>query len=401
MGRVIRLDEESTEVKNDLAALKKQSQTAEQAIEQTQRMIAELYEEMCPMNSTVHGTRTFDATPELDQLNNSLEEFSDKNLPGIVRITSVDVVVSVVAGIIASVIDIVFVGTPEVVKIYKKGERFDRSILTAILRKLGSGNDLLSSFLTWLSEKCKVPYDISAVKDTVTPDNHRLRSFSHDPLLGLLFAVVDIIMETTTLIDDNGVIQVIKSTRNYPIQEKYLAVLYYLGHLLSDVCTARGIPIPGFFLTQFFTGDENSIARKAEQMYKDGYDLRHLGSMSTPLIASNLILKGYIYLAEEDNKSPIAPLAQKEIDEQRNRAYKTRLQLISHAVSCGGNVIKFFIPLTSGNLTALNLPEWFSLLTDIIATIKYEKRDKTVEQIIANRTVIESNWTKLALPNLN
>ncbi len=37
--------------------------------------------------------------------------------------------------------------------------------------------------------------------------------------------------------------------------EKLLSVFYYIGHIVSDLFTARGLPIPGFFLTQFFTGE--------------------------------------------------------------------------------------------------------------------------------------------------
>ena len=112
-------------------------------------------------------------------------------------------IISALAGILSIVIDVIFVGTPEIVKIYRGKENFDGSVLTGLLRKIGSdSNGKLSPILQFFSDKCKVPYDISAMKGVVTPNNHRLRSLAHDPFLGLFFAVADIVLGTTTCIDN-------------------------------------------------------------------------------------------------------------------------------------------------------------------------------------------------------
>lgn len=247
----------------------------------------------------------------------------------------------------------------------------------------------------WLSEKCKVPYDISAEKGVVDPNNHRLRSFGHDPLIGLLFAIVDIILGTATVVDNNGRLKVIINSKKYPVSEKYLAVVYYLGHLLSDVCTARGLPIPGFIMTQFFAGDDNSIAKIAEQMYRDGYDLRHFASMKTPVLIKNIITDAYYRISAFEDIRFVETIAEKQIHENRKKAYKYKLRLVSDAICCGGNVLKFFIPPTMGNMTALNIPEWISLIQDTIINMKYQMREKNVEIIIANREIINDNWYKL------
>ena len=278
-----------------------------------------------------------------------------------------DIIVPIAAGAIASVIDIALVGTPEVVKIYKGGENFDGSILTKALRNIGNGDDKLSELLHWFSEKCTVPYDISVVKDTVYPDNHRLRSFGHDPLMGVLFSMVDIILGTATLVDNNGHLRIIVNPKDYPESEK--ALIYYLGHLLSDVCTARGLPIPGMILTQFFrdgTDDNHSIGAIVEQMYRDGYDLRHLASMKTPVIVKNLIIELYIRLFRSSKEIGLQTIAEKEIASQQAEAYKYRLILISDAVSCGGNVIKFFLPPTCGNINREAISKnWMILLENL------------------------------------
>ena len=148
-------------------------------------------------------------------------------------------------------------------------------------------------------------------------------------------------------------------------------------------------------LTQFFRDgidDRNSIGAIVEQMYKDGYDLRHLASMSTPVVVKNLIIELYIRLFLSTEEVGLRPIAVKEIATQQKEAFKYRLILISDAVSCGGNVVKFFLPPTTGNVTALNLPEWCSLLRNTIYELRYQLRDKNVEKALYNREVINGNW---------
>ncbi len=394
--KIISFDSQLSELDAPIDTLSVETDRAEESINDTGKEINEVLEILNTIPGALRPVPDPVEIPEIKHLNVVLGDLSDKELSGTVSLSGLDTIVSIIAGVIASIIDIVFVGTPEVVKVYKKGENFDGSILTALFRKIGSGDNKLSEMFKWLSDKCKVPYDISAMKDVVAPDNHRLRNFAHDPLVGLLFAVADIILGTATVIDNDGRIRILVNNKNQSPIQKYLAVLYYLGHLLSDVCTARGLPIPGFFLTQFFAGNKDSIARVAEAMYKDGYDVRHLASMSTPVIIKNLIINGYLWLTQSE-QTESSSIAMKEIQENKRIAYKYKLRLVSDAVCCGGNVLKFFIPPTSGNMTALNLPEWAGLLTDTIITLKYQLREKNVEQVIRNREIINDNWIKLAM----
>jgi hypothetical protein len=99
----------------------------------------------------------------------------------------------------------------------------------------------------------------------LTPNNHRLRSFAHDPFLGLFFAVVDIILGTTTCVNNDSKFTILVNTKKASTEQKWLVAIYYIGHIVSDISTARGIPILGFFLTQFFQTEVNdsSIAKIA------------------------------------------------------------------------------------------------------------------------------------------
>lgn len=399
--KIISFDDEFQQLNKDI--LKSQSNVSDvsELYEDTDALIEELYAEMADfpgMLRIIEGGKNQDS---LDELNHSINEIVDLNFKQKGNLTIPDVLVSSIAGVVAAAIDILLVGTPEVVKIYRGGERFDGSVLTGILRKYGNGDDQLSSVLNWFCERCKVPYDISCVKNVANPNNHRLRNFGHDPLIGLLFAVADIIMGTATFVDSDGKLRVVVNPKDYPDTEKYLAVIYYLGHLLSDVCTARGLPIPGFVLTQFFVkdGDDDSIAVIAERMYRDGYDLRHLASMSVPVVVKDMIINAYLSLAEQDNQPIIGTIAQKEIEKQHREIHRAKMLLVSDAVACGGNVAKFFLPPTMGNMTALNLPEWMALLRDGVDVAVYQMRDKSAEQVVDNREVINKNW-KILLDEL-
>ena len=396
-SKIISFDQEFTVIEEKLSKAKECAEDTKNRIDETEQDIDAIRRELSEMGiqPPVDDRESIIVEESLKYLSTTINDFSDRRLSGGIRLTASDFLVGIIAGIIASVIDIIFVGTPEIVKIYRGGENFDGSILTGLLRKIGNGNDKLSEIFKWLSEKCKVPYDISAKKDIVHPNNHRLRSFGHDPLIGLLFAVADIILGTATVVDNNGRLRVIVNDRKYPDSQKYFAVLYYLGHLLSDVCTARGLPIPGFIMTQFFAGDDTSIARIAEQMYMDGYDLRHLASMTTPVLVKNMITDAYYQMSISDETKIMETIADKQIRENKEKIYKYKLRLVSDAVCCSGNVLKFFIPPTMGNMTALNLPEWISLIRDTIINIKYQMRDKNVENLIAHRDIINANWNEL------
>ena len=336
----------------------------------------------------------------LKKVNEKIDDIIIPKYKGFIQLTEIDIIVGIISGIIAGIIDIVFVGSPDVVKIWEdgknKGEKFDGSIFTKMLRKIGNNDNNLAKVLHWLSDKCKVPYDISVYKDVVTPNNHRLKSFSHDPGLGLLFAIVDIILGTTTTINNKGQLTILINDGNYPTSQKYLAVFYYFGHLLSDMCTSRGLPIPGFVLTQFFAdGNDKSIAKIAEDMYVNGYDLRHLISMSSTVAVKDLIINIYLQLKKEKGIYIIQPIADKEILRNQNEIFKYKVRLISDVCASAGNLLKFIIPPTSGSWTALNLPEWEELIYDALICAKYSSRDKTLEKVVYNRIVIDENWKKL------
>lgn len=303
-------------------------------------------------------------------------------------------ILSSVAGALAIAIDVILVGTPEIVKIYRGGERFDGSILTEALRKAGKDTDgNLAPILQWLSDKCKVPYDISSAKGIVTPNNHRLRSLGHDPFLGLFFAVADVIMGTTTCVDNDGKLTIMVSNHQATPTQKLLSVFYYVGHIISDLFTARGIPVPGFFLTQFFAdGGDDSLARMAERMYQDGYDMRHLASMSSSVAAKNLIIDAYLYMTQED-ENRLLPIAERERAELNAKLKREKMLFVASSIASAGNVAKFYI--NGANPCALNVAQWADMIRESINMTSAATRDRTVETVMDRREEINAAWERL------
>ena len=311
-------------------------------------------------------------------------------------LTTTEYIVSALAGSLSVMIDVLLVGTPEVVKIYRGGENFDGSKLTEIIRKIQPDDGSQTGFiLKWLSDKCKVPYDISCEPGVVTPNNHRLRGLGHDPYLGLFFAIADIIMGTTTCIDNNGALRILPNY-NTGITEKLLSVFYYIGHIVSDVFTARGLPIPGFFLTQCFTsdGDGRSLAKIAESMYMDGYDTRHLASMAAPVIVKNMIVEAYCRITKPE-VSGFLPLAEKERAEQTYTLKKEKMLFIANAIGTGGNIVKFVAPPSCCNPCALNAAQWFAFIRSSIQMTRAACRDKSAERVLDGRSRINQEWERL------
>lgn len=397
------LDREIHSAESDLSQLESEQENERQELLKLQERLESLAENTCmqllePDAIGVEVEANYDALSlEIDQQiieYAGKEEFEFRKLP---KLTPMDTTISILAGLLSVLIDVVFVGTPEVVKTWKEGEKLEGSILTEKLRQIGKNNDSIATkVLSWLSDKCTVPYDISAKSGVVTPNNHRLRSLSHDPLLGLFFAVVDIWLGTTIAIDDAGVLRIINNPKEQAKAQKFLPVIYYFGHIISDFHTARGIPVPGFFLTQFFAGgDSNStIARIAEGMYKDGYDLRHLASMSVPVGVKNMLINLYLELIRKDQPQ-IMGIAEREKFELDHKLKKYKMKFYADAIATSGNLVKFISPPDSGNPNAINVVQWMSLVKNGAAMLAAVGRDTSAEEVMYNRQQIDRKWEEL------
>lgn len=315
------------------------------------------------------------------------------------KLSETDMIVSCICGIVAAIIDIAFVGTPQVRKLYNGKEGFDGGLLTKLLRNIGNNKKKgIGKLFYHLSKRCKVPYDISSKKGVVCPNNHRLRCFAHDPLYGLMFAVVDIIYDTCTCIDDTGCLRILVNNKN-SVENKWLAVIYYFGHLLSDVSTSRGLPVPGFCFLEFFTQEasDKSIAKIAEDMYISGYDLRHYTSMSITVILIDNLINIYNKLVNINTDDIFETISEKEKKRVDYNLKRIKMKAIAKGTACTGNIVKFISPPNCGNPKDVNMAEWISFLHTGVQMIKAASRDMAIEQVMCQREQLDKGWDDLLL----
>lgn len=113
-----------------------------------------------------------------------------------------DILIAVTAGLTACVIDALVVRIPADTKWWGGAQTLKGSPLTKALRELSIDSD------NWLAAWAKVPYDrIVGLPESVaglSPLTHRVQTFGHDPLLGLVLGTWDIMSGSMTAVPRGG-----------------------------------------------------------------------------------------------------------------------------------------------------------------------------------------------------
>ena len=247
--------------------------------------------------------------------------------------------------------------------------------------------------LTTAAEKwAKVPYDVVKPKDGLTPRVHRLASLGHDPLLGLLFGVMDIISGTCTFIDKSGTWKVIDNPRYKGSGNPLEALVKVVVHGFSDVFTAQGLPLP--FMSPFqligansgFTvkkgGDPVPVRDVVRYMYANGYDLRHfITAAISPAIAEVILWTYHSVRAYKANSEPKKP----EIPDKLKRE---QMRVLTHALLGSANILK--TALYGWNPMAINLAQFQTLAIRMLSLVKLAaERDRAIED------TLHDGWERL------
>ncbi|GGC97766.1 hypothetical protein GCM10007216_30690 [Thalassobacillus devorans] len=316
--------------------------------------------------------------------------------------------VVIITSLVSVIVEILIVRIPRDIN-YISEYKQAGSAITEKLKSIGSNEDLkFSKVMAFLEKRMKVPYDCSINNvqkgvdvEGLTPRTHRMMNPAHDPLVGMIFAIVDTVNGQTSLIDSKGKINTIK-TFDVPLAEKMLSPLIWLGHLLSDISSKMGLPAPGWGFTQLLQfgelGDKNrNIAEIARFMYLKGYDLRHFATMSLVPGIIELTIRGYYYLSkirpEKLTLKIDEPLFEKEMEKVENAVLLNKMLLFSHSIVSTGNAIKLII--YRRNPLAINYPQWLALLKESSKSAKRLCIDSYGEKIIRNRITIDERWSDL------
>ena len=287
-------------------------------------------------------------------------EFNDLH-----RLDKYDVGIAALAAIVGAIVDIVLVGIPA------KGpdgleagplsdfirKKFDEAFSPKEMEKLAN------------SKKSKVPFDAQDNRNTteyvegLSAYYHRLLSLGHDPLLGFIFGVYDIMHGTMTTIDKSGkiVCQVMENYADRKESDIVSAIAKQIIHFKSDITTSMGLPAPlmGLFnLLQFgnIGEEELTVAEIVQGMYYEGFDFIHFCSQSMSVIVIELIVRlGYaIKRIKEGNK------VKDSIPISLNRSKHPKLAtmlFIGHIGATDVNAGKVYF---TKNPMAINYPQWMA-----------------------------------------
>lgn len=320
------------------------------------------------------------------------------------RLDKNDVAIAAVASILGAIVDIVLVGIPS-----RGPDGLEAGSLSDFIRD--KFNQLLPpDQMEKLanSKKSKVSFDAQDNRNTtirvegLSSFYHRLLELGHDPLLGFIFGVYDILHGTMTTIDKNGkiVCQVMSVYADRKETNIVAAIIKQINHLKSDVTTSMGLPMPLmslFNLLQFGSigEEEQTIAEIVQGMYYEGFDFIHFCSQSMSVIVVELVVRiGYsIKRIKEGNKiKDSIPIS---LDRTKHPKLATML-FVAHSGATAINAGKVFF---AKNPLAINYAQWMKFFKVSYKQLKWviiEKpnlRDKYVCGIVDSELLTVINDT--------
>ncbi|MFD2262809.1 hypothetical protein ACFSM5_07905 [Lacibacterium aquatile] len=292
-----------------------------------------------------------------------------------------------------------------------KGQKDQRgSLVTAWLRELSEAiyddetpKNGLEQWLHELVERAedaaKVPYDISinSKEDGINisglrPAMHRVMSPGHDPILGLVFGVIDILRNTCTLIDDKGVINVIERSGEATTTDPLEALVTVLLHMFSDVFTSTGLPAPFMSVLQTLNIDSGislkedgpsvTVTNVVRYMYAHGYDLRHFATTTLSPAIAELLIRSFhaVRGLGSDSEVDVAGIG--------GRMKLAKMLALSHGLLASTNIMK--TALYGWNPTAFNFAQFMVFGNSLFGMLKVaQERD----DLISDR--LTSGWEQL------
>jgi len=300
------------------------------------------------------------------------------------------------AGVIASLTDFLLVKIPKTIT-YGGVEQAGSPITDFLKKRINSEEGTKTWFSDWANElekRCKVPYDNVAGSGLggMTGRTHRLQTLGHDPILGLVFGVLNIMRGTITGFSYEKLAGLHK-LKSIPVQGAeniglIQAILKQLGHLVSDVGTKTGVQPPFFTLLQGinaqspFSPKGRSVGEIARWMYLNGYDFRHFLTTGITPGVIEIILRAYIMIRHYSEHGEVKFMV------ASNPKYRSML-LAAHGIATVGNLGK--VALQQGNPLAINYAQWIALFRYLLPSLKYWLFDKPK----AIETFFDQRWEML------
>ena len=292
------------------------------------------------------------------------------------RLDAFDISIAALAGLVGAAVDILLVGIPQKTPDGLKGgplsnyvrDYFDKKFPEEEMQKLAN------------SKVSKVPYDAQDNRHTtirvegLSAYYHRLLQLGHDPLLGFVFGVADILTGRMTTIDKAGniVSQVMENYADRKESDIFAALAKQVIHFKSDVTTSMGLPVPLmslFNLLQFGSigEEEQTIAEIVQGMYYEGYDFIHFCSMSIPAMLVEVIVRLGYSIKRIKEGHEIKDAIPFSLNREKHPKLATML-FIAHAGATAANAGKVYF---THNPVAINYPQWIAFAKYTYSQLKW------------------------------
>jgi hypothetical protein len=321
-------------------------------------------------------------TNEELELNQTVIQSLKDDFNNIHKLDKIDISICAGAGILAAIVDILLIGIPEKTPNGLKGgplsnyvrDWFNQRFPEEEMEKLAN------------SKVSKVPFDAQDNRHTKVNVNglsayyHRLLSLGHDPLLGFVIGVCDILNGKMTTIDKTGKI-VSQFMDNYTDRKEsdiFAAIAKQIIHFKSDITTSMGLPAPlmGLFnLLQFGKiGDEDqTIAEIVQGMYYEGYDFIHFSSMAISTMIIEVIIRIGYALKKINEGHSIKNSTPFSLDREKHPKLHTML-FIGHSIAASANAGKIYF---TKNPMIINYAQWITFAKYSYSQLKWVLIEKS------------------------
>lgn len=312
------------------------------------------------------------------------------------RLDMLDWGIAGVAGALAALVDIFLVQVPSSKGLLGGGDIQGGVLSDKIrkqLKKLYSPDQI-----SQLEDGFWVPYDASTSRNLAEkvaglgPRSHRFQSLGHDPVLGFIFGVLDIMNGRFSAIDKTGKL-IVQAIPGAPSGiGLFEAFATQLGHLKSDISTAAGLPapfMPLFQFLQFGNIDGRTIGELSRTMYTKGYDFGHFLAMSIPVAIIEVVVRLFYFAKRLYEGYSFLDALPINIPGTKRKPKLQTMLFTAHTVATAANAGKVYF---TANPLGINLPQWLWFIKSSYQQLKWAVWTKENERLKLVQETLDDDW---------
>jgi len=333
----------------------------------------------------------------------------NKEFDGAYKLDKVDILIPAVAGVVGGAMDCFFGGFTKTMD-----GRNMPGTMSEYVNKLFN-KALPPDKIQALEELASVPYDalnydnkgnviVEKIVDGLSPLFHHQVALGHDPILGFIFGVLDMLRGTVTTLDFKGnfFVQPADGFSDRKAQNLFKAIATVFLHMLSDVNGSAkaknggmGLPVP--FMALFNKadfgkiGENDTISELVKSMFYQGYDFRHFCSMSIPVMITEVIVRVSYFAKRLHEGHTFNEAIPVDIRHSEKPKLQTML-FIAHSASVAINAGK--VGFTENPLN-INYAQWISFGKYTTKQLKWVLADKPEMRHKYVLDIINKQWDSL------